>query len=192
MTDTHSGEFMFPLLTSRLVIRPFANDDIPQFVEAVLESVNTVGRWLPWCTSTYSTTEATDWFTFCDQSRQAHTAVDLDIFDRTSERFLGGISINEIQPIRQMGNIGYWVRQSMQGKSIALEAVNSIAVYGFSQLKLTRLEIVTGEENGASRRVAEKAGAHYEGIARNRIIIRQQPIDAALYSLVPANSLHAR
>ncbi|WJV52001.1 GNAT family protein [Pectobacteriaceae bacterium CE90] len=116
----------------------------------------------------------------------------LVFFDRSSERFLGGISINEIQPIRQMGNIGYWIRQSAQGKGIALEAVNSIAVYGFSQLKLTRLVIVAGEEDRASRRVAEKAGAHYESIARNRIIIRQQPIDTAIYSLVPANSLHAR
>ena len=80
------------------------------------------------------------------------------------------------------------MRQSQHRKGIALQAVTSITRYGFHELKLTRLEIAVAEENIASRRVAEKAGAVFECIARNRLVIRGKPHAAAVYSLVPEQS----
>ena len=61
----------------------------------------------------------------------------------------------------------------------------AIAEYGFRQLKLTRLEIVAPEQNAPSRRVAEKVGADFECIARNRVMVHGKPQPAAIYSLVP-------
>ena len=60
-----------------------------------------------------------------------------------------------------------------------------IAAHGFNYLKLTRLEIVVAEENRPSRGVAEKAGATFECIARNRLVVGERPITGAVYSLVP-------
>ena len=81
--------------------------------------------------------------------------------------------------------IGYWVRQTCQRQGIATRAVQSIAEYGFGQLKLTRLEIVAPEQNVPSRRVAEKVGAVFECIARNRVRVHGKPQPAAIYSFVP-------
>jgi len=39
--------------------------------------------------------------------------------------------------------------------------------------------------NVASQRAVEKAGAHREGVLRNRLILGDEPVDAVLYSLVP-------
>lgn len=53
------------------------------------------------------------------------------------------------------------------------------------ELKLTRLEIVAPEDNVPSRRVAEKVGAVFECIARNRVMVHGKPQNAAVYALVP-------
>jgi RimJ/RimL family protein N-acetyltransferase len=85
------------------------------------------------------------------------------------------------------GNIGYWVRQSRQQQGVATRAVRTIAAYGFSCLELTRLEIVAAVDNGPSRAVAEKVGAVFECVARNRLIVNGHPVAAAVYSLTPGS-----
>ena len=92
--------------------------------------------------------------------------------------------MNQFNHVHNFANLGYWVRESRQGRGIALEAVSLVSEFGFRVLGLTRIEIVVAEANLPRRRVAEKAGAHFEGIARKRILLRDQAIDAAMYSLV--------
>ncbi|MDX5627012.1 MULTISPECIES: GNAT family protein [unclassified Brenneria] len=178
---------MFSLTTPRLLIRPYTADDIPHIVNATQESLATVGRWLSWCSQEYDAAKCTQWVMQSQRHIQAGTAFDFGIFNQTSGELVGAVSINNIQPIYQMGNIGYWVRQSAQRQGIAQEAAEIIIRFGFGQLGLTRLEIVAGEHNRPSRRIAEKVGARFEGIARNRLIVGGRPIDAAMYSLIPAD-----
>ncbi len=178
---------MFPITTSRLIIRPYSAGDITEQVDAVIESVMTVGRWLPWCHSSYSVKDAAEWFVICEQSIAANISYDLGIFDKSTGKLVGSIAINEIRSNHKLGNIGYWVRQSAQGRRIAAEAVEAVAEFGFNHLGLLRLEIIAGIDNKASRRVAEKVNAVCEGLARNRIILNNQSIDAMVYSLIPSD-----
>jgi RimJ/RimL family protein N-acetyltransferase len=41
--------------------------------------------------------------------------------------------------------------------------------------------------NEYSKQVAEKAGAHYEGILLNRMVVGKNVYDAQMYSLVPSD-----
>jgi hypothetical protein len=43
------------LTSGRFQVRPFAESDLPSFVEAVLESTATVGKWMPWAHPNYTT-----------------------------------------------------------------------------------------------------------------------------------------
>ena len=63
-----------------------------------------------------------------------------------------------------------------------------LARHALQATDLRRLEIVVAVDNQASRSVAKKAGAHFESIARQRLMLRGEPQDAAIYSLV-ANDL---
>jgi RimJ/RimL family protein N-acetyltransferase len=63
--------------------------------------------------------------------------------------------------------------------------VRLAARFAFDTLGLHRVEIAAQPENFPSRRVAEKVGATFEGVLRNRIFKRGQPYPAALYSLIP-------
>ncbi|WP_035341369.1 MULTISPECIES: GNAT family N-acetyltransferase [Dickeya] len=180
---------MFPLLTPRLCIRPFVATDAITLHEAIHESIDSVGRWLPWCAADYDLNTAQGWITHCDQQRHEGHSFELVMVDRTAGHFLGSVAINAINRAERLGNIGYWIRQSAQQQGLMTEAVREIASFGFGTLGLTRLEIIAAEQNYASRRVAEKVGAQFEGLLRNRIIIHDQPVTAALYSLTPGDTL---
>ena len=115
----------------------------------------------------------------------ANVAYDVGIFSAEDGGFLGGVSINQLNRQHNFGNLGYWVRQTRHRQGIATRAVLTIAEYGFAKLGLTRLEIVAAEGNGPSRRVAQKAGAAFECVARNRLTMRGKPRAGAVYSLIP-------
>lgn len=106
------------------------------------------------------------------------------IFDGANE-YVGGCGFNGFNRVHNFANLGYWVRESHQRQGIAVDAVLALSQFGFRNLGLTRIEIVVASENLPSRRVAEKAGATYECLARNRLLINKQPHAAAVYSLIP-------
>ena len=79
--------------------------------------------------------------------------------------------------------IGSASRASARG--FAVGAVKLTAAFAFETLGLMRIEIVAAADNAGSRRVAEKAGALFECLARNRLLIHGKPVTAAVYSLIP-------
>src|SRR5262249_1277508 len=109
------------------------------------------------------------------------------IFDHDQGGLLGGVGLNFIKRVHQMANLGYWVRTSATGRGVATQAVQLAARFGFEQLGLHRIEIVTAVGNVASQRVAEKAGAVRAGVARKRLLIRGASEDAVLFSLIPSD-----
>jgi RimJ/RimL family protein N-acetyltransferase len=176
---------MLPLDSARLCIRPFRQADADAFAQAVFESVSSLMAWMPWCHADYSTDEALEWFTLCADNLQSETSYEFGIFTSDGKTLLGGISINQINREHNFGNIGYWIRASRQRQGLASEAVRVITAYGFKELGLTRLEILAQVDNVASRRVAEKSGASFECVARNRLWFNGRPCDGAMYALIP-------
>ena len=176
---------MHPITTSRLIIRQYQAGDITGQADAVTESVETVGQWLPWCTKAYSITDAAEWFVLCEKCIKFSRSFDLGVFDKHSNALIGSIAINEVDKQNRRGNIGYWIRQSQQNKGYATEAVKAIIPFGFHILDLIRLELFAAIENVASNTVAEKAGARFEGVAKNRIFLRGIAHDANVYSFTP-------
>jgi RimJ/RimL family protein N-acetyltransferase len=173
-----------------ICLRPFEDRDAGAFVAAVRESVRTVGAWMPWCHAQYSAAEADAWFAACRAGLAAATAYDIGIFAGDGTELLGGAGINQINRTHAIGNIGYWVRESRQRRGVATRAVRLMSGYGFDVLGLCRLEIVAAVDNAASRAVAQKAGATFECIARNRLLVAGRPIAAAVYSLLASDLGH--
>lgn len=140
---------------------------------------------MPWCHSNYSRDEAESWFALASENQKARLAYELGIFTADGNSLLGGIGLNHFNREHNFCNLGYWVRESKQRQGIATRAASALAEFGFNALQLTRIEIVIVEANAPSRKVAEKIGAAFECIARNRLIVNGSPYTAAVYSLVP-------
>ncbi len=79
------------------------------------------------------------------------------------------------------------MRSSQIGRGVATAATLLAAEFGFEDLGLNRIEILTAIGNVASGRVAEKAGAKKEGILRSRLLLHNCPQDAVMYSLIVAD-----
>ena len=110
------------------------------------------------------------------------------IFDKTSAKLLGATGLHRTVWETPKTEVGYWCRASAVGKGFITEAVSALIVYAFAHLHAARLEIVTDEENSASRRVAERRGFTLEGILRNE---RRAP-DGSLRNTCIYARTHAR
>jgi ribosomal-protein-serine acetyltransferase len=174
------------LSSKRILLRPYRIEDAAFLFSAATESVETVGRWMPWCHAGYTQAESVAWIEKCQTTWKAGDAYAFAMFDAANE-YVGGAGLNQINRIHNLANLGYWVRQSCQRHGLATAAVQLLARFAFETVGLTRVEIVAATENAPSRRVAEKAGAQFECLARNRLIIHSVPLVAALYSLVPSD-----
>lgn len=167
-----------------LLLRPFEVDDAGVFTRAVRESVETVGRWMPWCHADYTDKDALDWFAMCRQGAETHTAYEFGIFSENGAELLGGAGLNQINKQHAICNLGYWVRSSRQRQHVASRCVQALSRYAFDSLALHRLEIVVAVGNGPSEGVARKSGALLECVARNRLLIRGVSVPASVFSLV--------
>ena len=81
---------------------------------------------------------------------------------------------------------GYWIKSTEVGRGYASEATRALVAYGLHHLQLVRIEIMISTLNSASMKVAEKSGATYEGIARNRLFLHDTAYDAHLFPFIPA------
>lgn len=165
-----------------ITVREFVPDDAAEFQIACLESIKTVGKWMPWCHKDYTLAEAKDWISICNKEFKAGTSYDLGIFRNSDAKLIGSVAINQLKQADKIGNIGYWVRESLQNQGHARQAVELIKNYGFDQLNLVRLEIVVVATNTASIQVAKNAGAEFECIAKSRLMHEGQTHPAAIYS----------
>lgn len=165
-------------------LRPWRAEDAQALYEATRESIASVSPWLPWLQDGYGLTDSAQWIADCQSARERGDAYAFGVFD-SQGRVLGDLALNRIDPKRGSANLGYWVRESAQGQGVATRAARAIAAFGFHVLGLVRIEIVIAVDNLASRRTAERLGAHFDGISPNRIMHRGKPAPAAVYSLLP-------
>jgi RimJ/RimL family protein N-acetyltransferase len=175
------------LQNDSILVRPHEADDIEPLLAAVRESISEISPWLPWCHPDFSREELAGFVALSRKGWGDGSQYHFAIFDSQTGSALGGISLNHLARSNRLANMGYWIRTSAAGRGFASQAVKLVATYGFRNLDLSRIEIAAIPGNAASRRVAERAGAKFEAIARNRLVMHGRAYDAALYSLIPGD-----
>ncbi len=78
---------------------------------------------------------------------------------------------------------------ALRGQGLASEAVALLVDYLFENLPINRLQCGMSVHNHASRRVAEKAGFHHEGIQRGIVFVNGEYVDCHLLSLLRSDWL---
>ncbi len=179
--------FTTKLLGDGVLLRPFENTDAAEFARAVRESASGMSRWMPWCHAGYTEEEALAWFDLCRESLHQASAFEFGVFSGDGQRFLGGAGLNLFNRQHGLCNLGYWVRQSRQGLGVATACARLLSRHAFAEHALHRVEIVVAVGNDASAAVAVKAGAMLECVARNRLLLRGEPVAAQVFSLVPGH-----
>ena len=168
-----------------LLLRPFRFTDATQLYEAVHESLEDLKPWVSWASDRYDEMSAREYITIARARWDEHTFYAFAI--TRGEAILGGCTLSSLHPIYHFCNLGYWVRSGCHGQGIAGRAAQLVARFAFEQLGLIRVEIVIAAGNLASLRVAQKIGAHDEGILLNRMVIGKAIHDAHMFSLLPSD-----
>ncbi len=156
--------------TPRLLLRPPRTGDGAVLFEALVESLPDLRRFLaslPWVAAEQTLASAE---TFC-RNAEANFLSRKDlpflVFDKGSGHLLASVGLHRTVWQTPKTEIGYWCRSSACGQGFVTEAVAALVDYAFCHLQAVRIEIVTDEENTASRRVAERAGFTLEAVLRH-------------------------
>ena len=176
-----------------ILLRPFRLEDVKPLFDAVRESLTELKPWMSWAHGDYAQQETEDYIRITRARWEENTLFAFGITDANTGEILGGCGLGQKSPVYHCSNLGYWVRTSQHGHGIAGRAAKLVARFGFEHAGIIRAEIVMAVPNEKSRRVAEKIGAHYEGILLNRMVVRQTIYNAHMFSLLPSDfGLEAR
>lgn len=175
------------LKEGNILLRPFRFDDEQQLYQAVRESLPDLKPWMSWAHDSYSHTESESFIRITRARWEEKSLFAFAIIDADNGDILGGCSLSHKHLVYHFCNVGYWVRSSRHGEGIAGRAAKLASRFGFEQAGLIRAEIVIAVGNEKSIRVAEKIGAHYEGVLLNRMVVGTSILDAHMYSLLPSD-----
>ncbi len=101
-----------------------------------------------------------------------------------SDELVGRVALsNVVRGAWQNATLGYFVAEQQNGKGIATEAVRLALEFGFSDVRLHRVQAGIMPRNRASGRVLEKNGFRYEGESRRYLNINGVWEDHSIYAL---------
>lgn len=117
-------------------------------------------------------------------------AYSLFIFETGTETLLGGLTLGLIRRgVAQACTLGYWMGRRHAGKGHMTEAVRGAVRFAFSDLALHRVEAACLPNNEPSRRLLERVGFQYEGLARAYLKIDGNWADHLLYAALSSDAL---
>ena len=154
------------LTDGNVTLRTPTDDDAPAVAEAVRASLDRLAPWMPWATEGYDEAAALQWI----RRELEPKAVNLVVVDGDG-RIVGSTGLNQLDEHNRRANLGYWLRADATGRGLATAATRLVAAHGLNDLGLHRIEVIMSVENEPSRRVAERAGAVYEGVQRGRLLL---------------------
>ena len=136
----------------------------------------------------YSMAHALDYVQRVDASLRTQRELPLVIEygNGDDRKFAGTISFHSISVKNSAGEIGYWMSESMRGKSIATTAVRMLTDYGFATIGFKRVEAMVDIENIASTKLLASAGYQREGLLRKKISRDDgRQVDMYLFAAIP-------
>lgn len=109
---------------------------------------------------------------------------DWAIVTKNGEKMIGTCGFTRFNPAANSGEIGYVLNPAYWGKGVAAEAARRVIRFGFDTLELNRIEAKFMENNVQSRRVMEKVGMTFEGIAREGMFVKNRYVSVGTYSIL--------
>lgn len=161
-----------PLLveTPRLVLRPPRSGDGAILFDALTESLTELRRFLaslPWVAAEQTLESAELFCRTAEANFLSRKDLPFLVFEKHSGRLVASTGLHRTVWQTPKTEVGYWCRTGARGKGYVTEAVGALVDYAFGRMQAVRVELITDEENVASRRVAERAGFVLEGVLRH-------------------------
>lgn len=170
--------------TERVTLRLPQHSDFRVWIALRETSRGFLTPWEPnWSTDHLTRKAFTSRVYWAQRSVAEGTAVPLFLIRRKDGALLGAITLDNIRRgPAQAGTLGYWIGEPFARQGYMREAIEGVVHHGFKELDLSRVEAACLPENTASRRVLEKSGFKYEGVAQSYLQIDGRWRNHVLYA----------
>lgn len=165
-----------------LLRQPDDNDAVSLF-QAVKVSLPELEPWMDWATIAYTMSSAQNWVDFVQTAWLHNTSFHFLITDKKTSEFLGCCGLDGLNHKEKSCSLGYWVRSDKTNMGIAFRSSRLLIQYAFSRLNLEKIEIVIGEDNIASQKVANKLGANLTGYTKKPMVVHDQEKKALIFEI---------
>jgi len=119
------------------------------------------------------------------RARDEGRALALFLTRREDGRLLGAITLDNIRRgPSQSAQVGYWIGEEFARQGYMSEALVGVVGHAFGALDLGRVEAACLAENAASRRLLERSGFAFEGVARRYLQINGHWRDHVVYAIL--------
>ena len=157
------------IVTDRLILRQMKACDARDMFEYA-SNPNTT-RYLTW--KAHPSVEYTEEYLKYLQTRYAAgDFYDFAVTLKDSGKMIGTCGFTRFHAESNSAEIGYVINPAYHGQGIATEAARAVISFGFSELKLHRIEARHMVGNDASHRVMEKLGMSFEGYHKDAIYVK--------------------
>ncbi len=172
------------LLTERLLMRPPEMRDFEQWARLRRDSRGFLAPWEPeWARDHLTSRSFRNRVMWAERAIRNGDAYPLFLFRQKDGQIVGGLTLSNVrrQPA-QAGTLGYWVGEPYAMQGYMTEALGVLREHAFADLDLSRLEAACLPDNVASRRLLERCGFRYEGVAEAYLQIDGRWRDHVLYA----------
>ena len=170
-----------PLGDGTTALRPWHESDVPRLVALCRDEEIT--RWTRVPTE-YGITSARAWIAESRALVRDRISAPFAIVSATGGELLGSISLMRFAWEDARGEVGYLLGRDARGQGHATRALRLICAWGFAELGLERIDLYAATGNGASQRVAERAGFTREGVLRSYHMHLGVPLDMVAFGLL--------
>ena len=155
------------LIGERILIRPPRPGDGAAIFEAVEESREQIGPWLPWVEKTLTVSDGEEAARRGAARWLLREDLMVGLWESGTGRYLGGSGLHRMDWAVPSFEIGYWLRVSAWGQGYVTEAVQMLCRFAFETLGANRVEIRCDAKNTRSAAVPKRLGFVQEALLRN-------------------------
>ncbi|TYO89115.1 ribosomal-protein-alanine N-acetyltransferase [Oceanicella actignis] len=176
--------------TERLILRPPRLADHASWARARRESAEHLAPWEPaWAPDHLSVRAFRNRVAWARRLIDDDRGLPLLLFLREAPaRVIGALTIDNLRRgPAQAATVGYWIAAEQAGRGLMTEALSAARDHAFGRMDLSRLEAACLPENARSRRVLERCGFKYEGVAQAYLQIAGRWRNHVLYAALRAD-----
>ncbi len=172
----------------RVLVRPYRESDAPDLYEAIVESREHLRPWLAFADQHQTVDESRDVIVRGMATWLLREDMLVGLWDALTGRYVGSSGLHPRDWDAGVFEIGYWIRQSVEGRGYVTEAVRLQTDFAFAQLGANRVFIRCDARNTRSAAVPRRLGFAQEALLRNDMRDLTGALrDTLVFALIPSD-----
>ena len=170
-TERTEMKFPLPFITPQIVVEAIGNEETIEFMDAVP-------------TMEYTEDNATNFMEFLKYTEKSDEELELGIFDKKNNRFIGMCTLENINREYSVCELGYWLDKSYVGQGYMTECVKAIMEYAKTELHMKSVNafVITGHQKSIA--LLERLGFVRKELLKNDTENKGKEVDRYWYKLL--------